>query len=285
MPPCLRSGSKDSGGPAGRSTQVSSVLDIETMSSDEILHSIAEVERCVAESLDREEAVKKRAAEEVASAKACEKQLLAEIRSLRESAEAHADDEKAATDQAVTQQVADNVPEDVKDQISTMVKADEAPPQVMAALTEMMSRLDGFQKVLDASALAKSSRRPTEQMQTTEESVFKDLPRSETSGTQGRRHGKTKAAKTHKSKDQTLPDDGYDGSSSDDGNRKRRKSSKKRSKKSKSRQSKTESVDSYQEHLAVTYIRPYQAVPQHAPERRSQQSARPYVPCSQNGVG
>jgi hypothetical protein len=213
----------------------------------EILNSLAEVERCVAEFLDCEEAFKKRAAGEVASAKAGEQQLLAKIRSLRESVETHADDVKAANDQSVAQQVGDIVPEDIEHKISTMVKADAAPLQVMAALIEIMSRLDGFQRLLDASALAKSSRSPTEQMQTTAESIIKDLPRSETSGTQGRRHGNTKAPKMHNSKDQTLPGDGYDGSSSDQGNRKRRKSSKKRSKKSKSRQSKTDSLDSYQE--------------------------------------
>jgi hypothetical protein len=72
MPPSLRSGSRDSGGPPGRSTQVSSVLDVETMSTEEILNSFAEVERCVAESLDREEAVKKQAPEEIATEKTSE---------------------------------------------------------------------------------------------------------------------------------------------------------------------------------------------------------------------
>jgi hypothetical protein len=46
-PPSLRSGSKDSGGPAGRLTQVSSVLDVETMSTEEIMNSFAEMGRCV----------------------------------------------------------------------------------------------------------------------------------------------------------------------------------------------------------------------------------------------
>jgi hypothetical protein len=81
-----------------------------------------------AESLDREEAFKKRAAEEVASATTREQKLLAEIRSLRESAEAHADDEKAASDQAVAQRVAGILPEDVEHKISTTVKAEESPP-------------------------------------------------------------------------------------------------------------------------------------------------------------
>jgi hypothetical protein len=63
MAPSLRSGRKDSGGPAGSSTQVSSVLEVETMSTEEILNSFAEVDRCVAESLDSEEAVKEQAAE------------------------------------------------------------------------------------------------------------------------------------------------------------------------------------------------------------------------------
>jgi hypothetical protein len=53
----------------------------------------------------------------------------------------------------------------------------------MAALTQMMSRLDGFQKLLDAPAMTKGSRGATESMLTTAESVVKDLPRSETSGT------------------------------------------------------------------------------------------------------
>jgi hypothetical protein len=63
MAPSLRSGRKHSGGPAGSSTQVSSVLEVETISTEEILNSFAEVDRRVAESLDSEEAVKEQAAE------------------------------------------------------------------------------------------------------------------------------------------------------------------------------------------------------------------------------
>jgi hypothetical protein len=97
-----------------------------------------------------------------------------------------------------------------------MGSKDVATPQVLAALSEMMSRLDGFQKVLDASAMAKSSCSPTVPMQTTAESVAKDLPRSETSGTQARGHRKGMATKAHKSNDHTRPDDGDGGSSSSD---------------------------------------------------------------------
>jgi hypothetical protein len=247
MPPSLRSGSRDSDGPPGRSTQVSSVLDVKAMSTEEILTSFAEVERCVAESLDREEAVKKQAAEEISAAKTREQHLLAEIKSLRET-------EKAADVRSEGQHVANNALEVEKTRDNEVVlgksniteSEDVATRQVLAALSEMMNRLDGFQKVLDASAMAKSSRRPTEPMQTTPESVGKELPRSETLGRQARGHGKGKATKAHKSKDHTSPDDGDEGSSSsDDGIRKRRKADKNRSEKYNSRQSKTGSLDSY----------------------------------------
>jgi hypothetical protein len=213
--PSLRSGSRDSGGPPGRSTQVSSVLNVETMSTEEILDSFAEVERCVAESLDPEEAVKKQASEEVATAKTREQQLLAEFKSLRET-------EKAAGTRAEGQHVANNAPEVEKTRDNEVVlgksniveSKDVATPQVLAALSEVTSRLDGFQNFLDASAMAKSSRSPTVPMQTTAESVAKDIPRSETSGTQARGHRKSKATNAHKSNDHTRPDDGDEGSSS-----------------------------------------------------------------------
>jgi hypothetical protein len=167
MPPSLRSqGSKDSSRPAGRATQVSSVAELEKMSSQEIYDSFTQVERCVAESPEREAAVKKQAAEEVAAAKAREEELLAELRlrTFRESQVA-----SKADSQAEEQQVSNKVPEgektknreDVASKSIATAKAEDAPQQVMAILSEMMSRLEEFQKQLEASETATSGRRPT----------------------------------------------------------------------------------------------------------------------------